>query len=413
MQQISVSALLRYLKNRLDSDDNLQKIYVQGEISNFHRHFSGHLYFTLKDEKAAISCVMFKSSAVSLRFEPKNGDKVIVYANTSIFEASGQLQLYVQKMTLDGLGDLYARYEALKIKLAEEGKFAQEHKKEMPFIYPDRIAVLVGDKSAAMSDIITCFQRRWPLCKTDFYPVLVQGELAPASIIKQLKKVDDLGYQAIILARGGGSFEDLFCFNDEDLVNTIYDLKTFIISGVGHEQDFTLTDFVADLRAPTPTAAVELLTPDIEDVNLEVEAYEDRLHELMKRKLSDRMMMLDYLNQKLLNYGNHFKVMANEIDNTLLKIRNDLIHKIELTRNDIDHSMYDLKVKLDFRLTDSRSKLERLDTLLKAYNVENVLNRGYVLVSQNDKLVKYKKQLKDEKFTIRFADGNIDAQEVK
>ena len=413
MQQISVSALLRYLKNRLDSDDNLQKIYVQGEISNFHRHFSGHLYFTLKDEKAAISCVMFKSSAVSLRFEPKNGDKVIVYANTSIFEASGQLQLYVQKMTLDGLGDLYARYEALKIKLAEEGKFAQEHKKEMPFIYPDRIAVLVGDKSAAMSDIITCFQRRWPLCKTDFYPVLVQGELAPASIIKQLKKVDDLGYQAIILARGGGSFEDLFCFNDEDLVNTIYDLKTFIISGVGHEQDFTLTDFVADLRAPTPTAAVELLTPDIEDVNLEVEAYEDRLHELVKRKLSDRMMMLDYLNQKLLNYGNHFKVMANEIDNTLLKIRNDLIHKIELTRNDIDHSMYDLKVKLDFRLTDSRSKHERLDTLLKAYNVENVLNRGYVLVSQNDKLVKYKKQLKDEKFTIRFADGNIDAQEVK
>ena len=413
MQQISVSALLRYLKNKLDSDDNLQKIYVQGEISNFHRHFSGHLYFTLKDEKAAISCVMFKSSAVSLRFDPKNGDKVIVYANTSIFEASGQLQLYVQKMTLDGLGDLYARYEALKIKLAEEGKFAQEHKKEMPFIYPDRIAVLVGDKSAAMSDIITCFQRRWPLCKTDFYPVLVQGELAPASIIKQLKKVDDLGYQAIILARGGGSFEDLFCFNDEDLVNTIYDLKTFIISGVGHEQDFTLTDFVADLRAPTPTAAVELLTPDIEDVNLEVEAYEDRLHELMKRKLSDRMMMLDYLNQKLLNYGNHFKVMANEIDNTLLKIRNDLIHKIELTRNDIDHSMYDLKVKLDFRLTDSRSKHERLDTLLKAYNVENVLNRGYVLVSQNDKLVKYKKQLKDEKFTIRFADGNIDAQEVK
>ena len=214
MQQISVSALLRYLKNRLDSDDNLQKIYVKGEISNFHRHFSGHLYFTLKDEKAAISCVMFKSSAVSLRFDPKNGDKVIVYANTSIFEASGQLQLYVQKMTLDGLGNLYARYEALKIKLAEEGKFAQEHKKEMPFIYPDRIAVLVGDKSAAMSDIITCFQRRWPLCKTDFYPVLVQGELAPASIIKQLKKVDDLGYQAIILARGGGSFEDLFCFND-------------------------------------------------------------------------------------------------------------------------------------------------------------------------------------------------------
>jgi exodeoxyribonuclease VII large subunit len=356
---------------------------------------------------------MFKSAAVSLRFDPKNGDKVVVYANTSIFEASGQLQLYVQKMTLDGLGDLYARFEALKIKLAAEGKFDDSHKIDKPFVYPEKIAVLVGDKSAAMSDIITCFNRRWPLCQTDYYPVLVQGELAPASIIKQLKKVDELGYQAIILARGGGSFEDLFCFNDEELVNTIYDLKTFIISGVGHEQDFTLTDFVADMRAPTPTAAVELLTPDIGDVIYEVEAYEDRLHELLKRKLSDKMMMLDYLNQKLLNYGNHFKVMSNEIDNSLQKIRNDLLHKIEMTRGDVDHSLYDLRVKLDFRLSEHSSKLERLATLLKAYNVDNVLNRGYVLVSQDDKLVKNKKQLQDGIFNIRFADGKIDAQEVK
>lgn len=413
MQQISVSALLRYLKNKLDTDDNLQKLYVQGEISNFHRHFSGHLYFTLKDEKAAISCVMFKSAAVSLRFEPKNGDKVVVYANTSIFEASGQLQLYVQKMTPEGLGDLYARYEALKKKLAAEGKFAQEHKKEIPFIYPAKIAILVGDKSAAMSDIITCFRRRWPLCKTDYYPVLVQGDAAPSSIIRQLKIVDELDYDAIILARGGGSFEDLFCFNDEELVNTIYELKTFIISGVGHEQDFTLTDFVADLRAPTPTACVELLTPDIDDVILEVEACKGRLDEIIKRKMNDRSMMLDFLSQKLISYGNHFRQLSNDIDNTLNKIRSELLHRIELNRNDINHNLYDLRVKLDFRLSDSANKLDRLATLLKAYNVENVLNRGYVIVRQNDKVVKNRKQLQNGIFNMRFVDGEINAQEVK
>ncbi|MBP5279697.1 MAG: exodeoxyribonuclease VII large subunit, partial [Erysipelotrichaceae bacterium] len=260
MQELTVSSLLRYLKTRLDNDTNIQKIYVVGEISNYHRHFSGHLYFTLKDEKAAINCVMFKSAAALLNFEPKTGDKVIVYANTSIFEASGQLQLYVLKMNPQGLGDLYARYEALKKKLSEEGKFDDDHKIELEKTYLEKVAVLVGDKSAAMSDIKICFKRRWPLCKVDYYPVLVQGPDAPKDIIPKLKQVDELGYDAIILARGGGSFEDLFCFNDEQLVNTIYDLKTFIVTGIGHEQDFSLADFVADLRAATPTAAVELIT---------------------------------------------------------------------------------------------------------------------------------------------------------
>jgi len=188
MQELTVSSLLRYLKSRLDNDSNIQKITVIGEISNYHRHFSGHLYFTLKDEKAAINCVMFKSAAASLGFEPKNGDKVVVYANTSIFEASGQLQLYVLKMNPQGLGDLYARYEALKKKLSEEGKFDQEHKITLEKIYPEKVAVLVGDKLAAMSDIRICFSRRWPLCKVDYYPVLVQGSDAPEDIILKLKE---------------------------------------------------------------------------------------------------------------------------------------------------------------------------------------------------------------------------------
>ena len=186
MQQLSVSSLLRYLKNRLENDQNIQKIYVAGEISDFTNHFSGHLYFTLKDEKAAIPCVMFRQAASGLNFTPKTGDKVVVYANTSVYEVTGKLQLYVLRMNLDGLGELYRRYEELKLKLENEGKFSDLHKKQLEKYYLDKVAVLVGDKSAAMSDIKTAFSRRWPIAHVDYYPVLVQGNMAAQDIIARL-----------------------------------------------------------------------------------------------------------------------------------------------------------------------------------------------------------------------------------
>lgn len=390
MQQISVTALVRYLKNKLDSDNNLQRVLVSGEISNFHRHGSGHLYFTLKDETSAISCVMFKSSAASLKFEPKTGDKVILQANTSIFETTGQLQLYVLKMNLDGLGDLYAQYEALKQKLEENGIFDEDHKQELTKTYIDNVAVLVGDNSAAMSDIKTTFARRWPLCNVDYYPVLVQGSDAPKQIISKLLEVDSKGYDVIILARGGGSFEDLFCFNDEKLVMCIYKLKTFIITGVGHEQDFTLVDFVADQRAATPTASVELITPNIIDVINEIDEYEEYIKNSLYKLVDNNKMKVDYYLQKLLKYQGKLESIKLNIDSEIEKIKNLLALKLE-------------KNKLN---------LKRYSTLLEAYNTDNTLKRGYSIVIQDDHVVTSKKKLKKDDFNIKFIDGTIKAKEV-
>ena len=409
MQELTVSSLLRYLKTRLDNDSNIQKIYVVGEISNYHRHFSGHLYFTLKDEKAAVNCVMFKSAAASLSFEPKTGDKVVVYANTSIFEASGQLQLYILKMNPQGLGDLYARYEALKKKLTQEGKFDEDHKIEMEKFYPERVAVLVGDKSAAMSDIKICFSRRWPLCKVDYYPVLVQGPDAPKDIIPKLKEADKKGYDAIILARGGGSFEDLFCFNDEELVNTIYDLKTFIVTGIGHEQDFSLCDFAADLRAATPTAAVELITPDISDVIDLLDSYEESLKTSLYENYERKQMEFDFLYKRLISYKTRFVNIQNQIDAMIAAIEKDIRYLINDKINYIDHSMSTIDLKLNYRLNEAKLSFKRLNTLLEAYSAENVLKRGYTMVLQNDKVVKNRKDLKNEEFEVKFHDGTIKA----
>jgi len=411
MRELSVSTLLRYLKNKLDTDEKLQKISVSGEISNFHRHFSGHLYFTLKDEYAAINCVMFKSSASSLSFEPKNGDKVLVYANTSIFETSGALQLYVLKMEQKGAGDLFARYEQLKKRLTEEGKFDPSHKKTLSVRFPERIAVLVGEKSAAMSDIRITFQRRWPIATVDFYPVPVQGESAPAEIVKTLLKVDPMGYEAIILARGGGSFEDLFCFNDETLVNTIYDLKTFLITGIGHEQDFTLCDFAADQRAATPTAAVELITPKINDVKEEVDVLADRLYQGLTEKLDYSRMNYDYLLERLTHYQKQLHSITIGIDADILRIRQDILFRIREYRERTDHMVSRMRSKADFRLNEQFYLYKRLNTLLEAYSAENVLKRGFTLVLQEGHVVKDKASLKKQGFEIRFADGTIEAEE--
>ena len=413
MLKLSVSSLLRYLKYQLDNDDKLQKIYVSGEISNYHRHYSGHLYFTLKDDAAAINCVMFKSSAASLSFEPKNGDSVLVYADTSIFETTGQLQLYVKKITLDGLGELYAKYEALKLKLEQEGKFKDDHKISLDKTYLEKVAVLVGDKSAAMSDIKIAFNRRWPLCEVDYYPVLVQGNDAPKDIIPKLIEVDKMGYDAIILARGGGSFEDLFCFNDEDLVNTIYNLKTFIVTGIGHEQDFSLADFVADLRAATPTAAVELITPNIYDVLDDIDSLNQALKDGITYKLDNYSINFDYLFNQLMHFHDILNNQSELISSDINRIKHAILYKINLYNEQIRHNKADMSLKLNLKLNEDKLTYKRLSTLLDAYSSTNVLKRGYTLVFQDDELIKTKKQLKDKEFEVKFIDGTIKAIERK
>lgn len=413
MKPISVTTLVRYLKNKLDSDEALRSVQVSGELSNFRKTSSGHLYFTLKDENSAISCVMFKSKAYSLSFVPENGNKVICSGSISMFEASGSLQLYVNTLKLDGIGDLYRQYEELKNKLFNEGLFDDDHKKVLPTLYPSKVAVLCGKDSAAMSDIKIQFNRRWPLCKVDYYPVIVQGSEGPSSMIQTLKDVDTLDYEIIVLARGGGSFEDLFCFNDERLVRTIYNLNTFIITGVGHQQDFTLVDFVSDRRAPTPTGAIEMITPNIDDVldsiddlsyrlnksiDLLITNNKDKLIQLLNNKyfkepslLVDKIsLLLDYKIERL-------KRFSNKLDNYKLQI---------------DKEVDRMGLLLDIKLNKKRNELDRLKGLLKAYSCENTLKRGYALVYKDNKLIN-KDIDNDDKLVIETYDQIIDTRVEK
>ena len=413
MKPISVTTLVRYLKNKLDSDEALRSVQVSGELSNFRKTSSGHLYFALKDENSAISCVMFKSKAYSLSFVPENGNKVICSGSISMFEASGSLQLYVNTLKLDGIGDLYRQYEELKNKLFNEGLFDDEHKKEIPTLYPSKVAVLCGKDSAAMSDIKVQFNRRWPLCKVDYYPVIVQGSEGPSSMIKTLKDIDTLGYEIIVLARGGGSFEDLFCFNDERLVRTIYNLNTFIITGVGHQQDFTLVDFVSDRRAPTPTGAIEMITPNIDDVldsiddlsyrlnksiDLLITNNKDKLIQLSNNKyFKDPSLLVDKVSL-LLDYKiERLKRFSNKLDNYQLQI---------------DKEVDRMGLLLDIKLNKKRNELDRLNGLLKAYSCENTLKRGYALVYKDNKLIN-KDINNNDKLVIETYDQIIDTRVEK
>ena len=413
MKPISVTTLVRYLKNKLDSDEALRSVQVSGELSNFRKTSSGHLYFTLKDENSAISCVMFKSKAYSLSFVPENGNKVICSGSISMFEASGSLQLYVNTLKLDGIGDLYRQYEELKNKLFNEGLFDDDHKKEIPTLYPSKVAVLCGNDSAAMSDIKIQFNRRWPLCKVDYYPVIVQGGEGPSSMIKTLKDIDTLDYEIIVLARGGGSFEDLFCFNDERLVRTIYNLNTFIITGVGHQQDFTLVDFVSDRRAPTPTGAIEMITPNIDDVldsiddlsyrlnksiDLLITNNKDKLIQLSNNKyFKDPSLLVDKVSL-LLDYKiERLKRFSNKLDNYQLQI---------------DKEVDRMGLLLDIKLNKKRNELDRLNGLLKAYSCENTLKRGYALVYKDNKLIN-KDINNNDKLVIETYDQIIDTRVEK
>ena len=413
MKPISVKTLVRYLKNKLDSDEALRSVQVSGELSNFRKTSSGHLYFTLKDENSAISCVMFKSKAYSLSFVPENGNKVICSGSISMFEASGSLQLYVNTLKLDGIGDLYRQYEELKNKLFNEGLFDDDHKKEIPTLYPSKVAVLCGKDSAAMSDIKIQFNRRWPLCEVDYYPVIVQGSEGPSSMIKTLKDIDTLGYEIIVLARGGGSFEDLFCFNDERLVRTIYNLNTFIITGVGHQQDFTLVDFVSDRRAPTPTGAIEMITPNIDDVldsiddlsyrlnksiNLLITNNKDKLIQLSNNKyFKDPSLLVDKVSL-LLDYKiERLKRFSNKLNNYQLQI---------------DKEVDRMSLLVDIKLNKKTNELDRLNGLLKAYSCENTLKRGYALVYKDNKLIN-KDINNNDKLVIETYDQIIDTRVEK
>ena len=433
MKTLSVYEIVHHIKNVIDSEPFLQNVLVSGEISNFHHHSSGHLYFSIKDDRSRINCVMFKGYTSSLNFKPKDGDKVLIKASTSVFLNTGQLQLYVTVLKKDGIGDLYLEFERLKQELAAKGWFDPLHKKIKPD-FPFSIAVLCAEGSAALSDIQTALSRRWPLAEYHLYPVLVQGESSAKDIIDKLKKADEKGYDAIILARGGGSIEDLWSFNDAELAYTIFALNTFIITGIGHEQDYTIAGFVSDLRAPTPTAAVELLTPDIRDVEAQIAAYAAKIKYIINRDfetaknrldsavnsrplsdpstiLSAKQQYLDYLSLRVMRYGDTVKHSINTLANLSWNMINQMHRPILIAYNRLDIINQQLKNAIKYKYDGSINRLRRNTILLEAYTSEKTLQRGYAIVSKNQKVITSAKMLAlEDDITIRFKDGKVNAQ---
>ena len=312
---VSVSDLNKYIKDKIANDENLNNILVKGEISNFKHHYTGHMYFTLKDEKSLIKCIMFKSYAQKLNFEPKDGMKVYIFGAVSVFERDGIYQIYAKVMEQDGLGDLYTKYQELKKELEEKGLFDESHKKKIPMM-PRVIGVLTSQTGSVIRDIINVSTRRNPNVYIRLLPVPVQGEGAAEKIaygIEYMNK-NELA-DVLILARGGGSLEDLWPFNEEIVANSIYNSKIPIISAVGHETDFSISDFVADLRAPTPSAAAELAVPDIYELKQKINTYQNRLKMSLSKKLE--IMKLRY--DKCMS-SSVFKEPTRRINENYIKI---------------------------------------------------------------------------------------------
>ena len=430
---LTVSALNRYLKAKIDSDEQLQKILIKGEVSNFKHHSSGHLYFTLKDETSRINAVMFASKARKLPFELENGMKVLIQASVSVYDVAGTYQLYVDNIEQDGLGNLYLRYEQLKKALALEGLFDQEHKQEIPK-FPVKIAVLSAYPSAGLADIVRTIKLRFPVVRVIVFPIPVQGKGAYLHIINTLNYVDSLGFNTIIIARGGGSLEDLWNFNEEALARAIYNCKTPIISGVGHEIDYTICDFVADCRCATPTAAGIKATPDLVELKQNVNNINYTLNTLMKQKITlnkqmlnklnsfylfknpnklfeDKKVKIDYLSDRLKDiFTYNLNLQSNKAKN-LIQTFNHQANLFTLEQknhlNLINQTMEQLmKQKIKYEKEKLYYTLSKLNTLSPL----KVLERGYAIVLKEDNVVLTVNELKTgDKIKIKMKDGSKNA----
>ena len=410
IKYVTISDLNRYIKAKFDMDTHLNRVYLKGEISNFKHHTRGHFYFTLKDENSRIAAVMFASSAKSVAFEPEDGMKVLVSGRIALYEATGSYQIYIDSMELDGIGNLYLEFERLKKELAKEGLFNKEHKRPIPR-FPKKIGIITAPTGAAIRDILSTIKRRYPICETILFPALVQGTGAKESIVKQLNKAQEYDLDVIICGRGGGSIEDLWAFNEEIVARAIYNSKIPVISAVGHEIDFTIADYVADLRAPTPTGAAEMAVPNLVDLKSLIEQYKIRaneavtniikknrikleslqnsfvlknplsLYEIKEQKLDS---YIDYLNQYMANKLNHAKLMYEKvINNKILKS---------------PQSMFDKK----------KHQYELLLKTIEVLNPMKLLSSGYSIVKSNGKVIKNSRDVNlDDVVDIELSEGKL------
>lgn len=410
---LTVSAVTRYLKAKFDIDENLQTVYLKGEISNFKAHTSGHFYFSLKDENSKINAIMFRSNASKVIFKPTDGMKVLVTGRISVYEAMGSYQIYVDEMLEDGVGNLYIAFEQLKKKLQAEGLFDEAHKKPIPRI-PKRVGIVTASTGAAIRDIMTTIKRRFPICETILFPTLVQGENAKDDIVRNIKRAEDYDLDVLIVGRGGGSIEDLWPFNEEIVARAIYDCKIPVISAVGHEVDFTIADFVADLRAPTPTAAAELAVPNMSDLKKHIDQLSIRLNEAIYKKVNYLKLYLDSVKNSFVikNPGVMFENKKQNLDLMNTKLNELMLGKVDKLKNELE------KIKKSYVLTnpkllykDNVVCLKNIIDKLELLNPLNILSRGYSITYMNDKALKSVKEVKkDDILKVKLYDGMLEAK---
>ena len=437
---LSVSEINEYIKAILDNDLFLNRIYLKGEISNFKSHTRGHLYFTLKDDMGRINAVMFQSNTRNLNFAPEDGMNVLVKGRISAYPASGSYQVYVEEMELDGLGNLYIEYEKLKEKLFKEGLFNQEHKKPIPK-FPERIGIVTADTGAAVRDIMSTIKRRYPLCEAILFPTLVQGEYAAPNIVKQIEVADTYNCDVLIVGRGGGSIEDLWAFNEEIVARAIYNAKTPIISAVGHEPDFTIADFVADLRAPTPTGAAEMAVPTVKDINELIGQFKIRLNKNIKTLVNNKFIELYNLRNSFIlkNPMSLYELKEQRLDKLMDDLRKNMDNYLNIRRHNLEISVNRVKLVspaslininenilkglkdnlnnlMDKFLIKEHNHLDYLINTLKLVNPLNILSNGYSLVRKDDKVIKSSKSLHvNDIINIKFHEGEVTSviQEVR
>ncbi len=388
---VTVSQVNSYIKEKIAADEGLNNLIIKGEISNFKNHYTGHMYFTLKDDKSLIKCIMFKTYAQRLGFMPKDGMKVFVFGEVSVFERDGVYQVYVKAMQEDGVGALYKQYEELKNRLEKEGFFDESHKKKIPLM-PKTIGVLTSQTGSVIRDIINVSTRRNPNVRIRLFPVPVQGQDAAAKIAEGIRFMNENKFaDVLILARGGGSLEDLWPFNEEVVAHAIHESEIPIISAVGHETDFSISDFVADLRAPTPSAAAELAVPDIYEVNQKIIGYQNRLRLALNKKYE--MMKMHYE-----------KVMSSSVFKEPIRMVNDRAMIL-------DTYIKRLEVSIQNKKQAEKEQYVKLISKLDALSPLKTLSRGYSIVEENGKTISSVKNLKiGDNIDIKLSDGNAKAE---
>lgn len=417
---ITVTEVNKYIKEVINDDLLLKKVYLKGEISNFKAHSRGHFYFTLKDENSRINAVMFSFNNRNMKFTPYDGMKVLVTGKIDVYEASGAYQIYVEEMLEDGIGALYVAFEQLKEKLAKEGLFDKSKKKKIRRI-PNRIGIVTSPTGAAIKDILTTIKRRYPVCETILFPALVQGDNAAGDIANKIKLAnalrDKLELDTLIVGRGGGSLEDLWPFNEEVVARAIYDSDIPVISAVGHEIDITISDYVADLRAPTPTAAAELAVPDINTIITYLDTATSRSYNALNNIISLNYKKLDNIkNSYILSRPlSMYEIKEQKLDNLI----DNLNKAITKTIDSVKVKLFTIKNSYILNNPDmlykySGQKLNHIISKLEVLNPLNTLNRGYAIVKKDNKVLSSIKNVNEgENITISLKDGNIESKIIK